>query len=127
MGDIAILDFPSSNPNIRVGEEERVYPLCLPYLEKNQVIRKIIVPSFFEIKKLPQTVKIYTPFGCFERIVSNDKNVIKIEYNFESTMIEIPIDKYVRYKEFIENSAKASNEGILLERISSNGQVNLNG
>jgi len=115
-GNLLIFDITSGTFPTTAISEKRRYPIWLPELSKDTFTITITTPGNTKINYLPSNVEKDTPFGRYWREVKSSGNKIVISYGFETKMLEIPVDQYDKYKDFVEYTAKSAKENIILEK-----------
>jgi hypothetical protein len=100
-------------------EDERSYPINFGYKQERKRIISIKIPEGFEIKLLPQSVKISLPedIGYFQYQISITANSINLVKEFKINQAVIPSHLNLELKSFFEQLIKKESEKIVFQKL----------
>jgi hypothetical protein len=100
-------------------EDERSYPINFGYKQERKRIISIKIPEGFEIKLLPQSVKISLPedIGYFQYQISITTNSINLVTEFKINQAVIPSHLNLELKSFFEQLIKKESEKIVFQKL----------
>jgi hypothetical protein len=99
--------------------DERSYPINFRYTHERKTIVSLKIPEDFEIKSLPQSVKISLPenIGYYQYQITRFSNTINLVTELKVKKAFIPTHLYLELKTFFDELMKKELENIVIIKI----------
>ncbi|MCB0462586.1 MAG: DUF3857 domain-containing protein [Flavobacteriaceae bacterium] len=99
--------------------DERSYPINFGYKHERKTIVSLKIPEGFEIKSLPQSVKISLPenIGYYQYQITRFSNTINLVTELKVKKAFIPTHLYLELKTFFDELMKKELENIVIIKI----------
>lgn len=114
-GDQWILRIPGMGVSTsNVGKEERTYPLIFNNTLSLTRHIEIDLPEGFQVIYIPQNLELELPYATYNISYRSYGTSISIEEEYGRSQVEISVEEYPEFKEFVEEIARAVDETIIL-------------
>lgn len=116
-GDQWILKIPGMGVSTsNVGKEERIYPLIFNNTFSSTRNIEIDLPEGFQVTYMPQRLELELPYATYIISYWSEGTSIRIHEEYKRSQVEVSVEEYYKFKEFVEQIARAAKENIVLVR-----------
>lgn len=113
---IARLDILSRSAIPTFPAKERRRPIELkPLVQQDEV--SLELPAGYSVEELPAAATLDTPYGTYERAFEQRGNTVVLKRHLTLKRQTVPVDDYIKVKQFFSDLAKADHASVLLKRV----------